>query len=80
MGTTAGAGIVLFALVFLLFCGRPCQCCSKGDGQAADSTKEQEYAGFHESLFLVLRDCVTCCKVRHLTSRTKSVAFKFEFI
>ncbi len=45
--------------VFLLFC-YPCSPCCQGDDRAR---AEKEYQGFHESLFLVIRDCITCCRV-----------------
>ncbi len=80
-GTVAAAAAVLLLLVVLMFCRPACGvgalCCECCDGDRGRADKELD--GFHESLFLVLRDCVTCCKVREKEPRAAHVRADGDF-
>lgn len=55
----------LAAVLCLLVCPGCCRCCCccSDDGNGYDRAREEkEMEGFYASLFLVLGDCVTCCR------------------
>ncbi len=61
LGISASVFVALASLALLAFC--------------ASATGRGEWVGFHESLFLVLKDCVTCCSVTSANDeKTKELA------